>query len=208
MVALAILAAVTAKVGNLRRADGCFRDLRGCNGRQRDLGGGDGGVLDLRLGDRRVGDACRCNGRPCDLRRRDSSVGDLCGGDLRVADVGRLDGRFPAMSTEVMAAVSMCAVWIAAIWICREPTEPHFSAPMPTEFMASFEPVIMPLGSWRAEMVFPSSVSATVPSVMAVYRTLQAVVGILRHAHGHFHADARCDDAHAVAEEKCPAGGL
>ncbi len=106
-----------------------------------------------------------------------------------------------AMSAEVMAAVSMCAVWIAAIWICKEPTEPFCNAPMPTELIASFEPVIMPLGSWRAEMVFPSSVSATVPSVMAVYLTLQAVVGILRHAHGHLYADARCDDAHAVAEE-------
>ena len=31
--------------------------------------------------------------------------------------------------------------------------------------------------------------------------TLQAVVGILRHAHGHLYADAWCDDAHAVAEE-------
>ena len=27
------------------------------------------------------------------------------------------------------------------------------------------------------------------------------VVGVLRHAHGHFHANAPCNDAHAVAEE-------
>ena len=35
--------------------------------------------------------------------------------------------------------------------------------------MASLPPVMIPAGSWREEMVFPSSVSATVPSVTEVY---------------------------------------
>ena len=63
----------------------------------------------------------------------------------------------------------MCAVSIAAIWICTEPTEPSRSCPAPTELMASLLPVMMPLGSWRAEIVLPSTVSATVPSVILVY---------------------------------------
>ena len=68
-----------------------------------------------------------------------------------------------------MQASWMCAVAMAAMRTCREPTEPDCSCPLPTEPMASFMPVMEPDASCRAEIRLPSSVSAAVPSVMAVY---------------------------------------
>ena len=63
----------------------------------------------------------------------------------------------------------MCAVWIAAIFTCRLPTDPDCSCPAPTELMASLLPEITPDGSWREEIMLPSSMSAAVPSVTDVY---------------------------------------
>ena len=69
----------------------------------------------------------------------------------------------------VMAAVWMCALWIAAAFTCRLPTEPFCRCPEPMELSISFVPLIDPDASCRAEMVVPSSVSAAVPSVTLVY---------------------------------------
>ena len=69
----------------------------------------------------------------------------------------------------VMQASWMCAVAMAAMRTCSDPTEPDCSCPLPTEPMASFMPVMEPDASCRAEIRLPSSVSAAVPSVKAVY---------------------------------------
>ena len=58
---------------------------------------------------------------------------------------------------------------MAAFLICKLPTEPVCSCPLPTEFNASFAPVMEPLANCRAEIMLPSSASATVPSVTEVY---------------------------------------
>lgn len=67
--------------------------------------------------------------------------------------------------------------------------------------MASLLPVMTPAGSWREEMVFPSSVSATVPSVTKVYLRVRQSVGVLRHAHGNADSQLLHQHAHRVSEK-------
>lgn len=43
-----------------------------------------------------------------------------------------------------MAAVWMCALWIAAAFTCRLPTEPFCRCPEPIELSISFVPLIDP----------------------------------------------------------------
>ena len=125
-------------------------------------------------------DLGRHGGQGIDIERINERLGDMGAGDAGVLDVRAADGRVSDLQTAHRTALQLPAAH-------RVERQLHAgdgaAGQLPGGDHAAFQRIRS--GSQRHGGVFAR----------------QAVVGVLRHAHGDFHADAPGHHAHAVAEE-------
>ena len=164
---------------NLRRTDGRVLDLRGANGRVGDLGRGDGGVRNLRRADGRILDFGRADSRILDFRAVDGSVGNLRVRDGRVPDVRRFNGGHLHLQRPHRAVLQLPR----AHGVHRQLR----AGDAPGGELAAGNGVALDGVRHLAQRHLRVALQ-------------QAVVGVLRHAHGHRYADFPGNHAHRVAQ--------
>ena len=205
---------------NLRRGDGrigdlCRRDREICNvcggdGRFGDLCGGDGCQRNLGCRDGRVGNLRLCDGRLLDAGRRDGGFGDLRGGnrrvcdlrvgDLRVADVRSLNGGVGNQSR-----CDGCGLNMGCLNGCHADLQRANRARLKLAAAYRIESQLCTGDAAAGQL--PSRDHIALDGVgdgtqcHGSVLAGKAVVGVLRHAHGHLHADAAGDYPDAVAEK-------
>ena len=174
-------------IGDLRRQSADVRpgdvggvdvrrgDLRQRNGRQRGVQ-----LVRYHMASRQLFDARRDGGNGFGVQLADRRFGNLGSGDAGVLDVRRRDGRHAHLQRSDRTGLQLSAAHGAH-------SQLHAGDGAGRQLPGGDQTTLQRVRrrAQRQGGVF----------------LRQAVVGILRHAHGYFHTDARRDHAHAVAQE-------
>ena len=165
---------------NLRSSNGCIRNLCFCDGAFGDTGSGDGCLCDLRRRNGGIRNLRVSDLRVADMRRLNGCIGNQSRCDGCGLNMGRLDGRHADLQRADRAVLQLPA-----------------AHRVDGQLGAGDDAVCQLAGRDHIALDGVGDGTQRHGSVLAG----KAIIGVLRHAHGHLHADAAGDYPNAVAEK-------